>query len=361
MRKLLILVSAVAFVAAFALPAAAADWSFYGSARMTTFMDSVSEEASATGYDDDDLTWNLQGNSRIGANVKTDGPVAGRFEYGHTAATGATLRLLYGTLKVGPGILTVGQGYTPLNWFYSNQVWGGDTDMLPYGGVYDGRRPMLQYAVKGFKIALVTPNASIPAAVTAGMPAGVSGDTDTTMPKIEATYGFNAGPAALVVGVGYQTYDVVAYDATDEEEEGIDSTWAGIGFDVDVAPAYVKGDVWIGTNSGQFGMWQQGADDWTVNASGDIEDCDSMGYLLVVGFKATPKINLELGYGFIQHDRDDYATEDDTSAYYIQMAYSLAKGVSITPEIGVIDYSDSAADTDQGDQTYFGAKWQINF
>jgi len=36
MRKLLVLLSAVAFVVAFTVPAMAADWSFYGSARMST-------------------------------------------------------------------------------------------------------------------------------------------------------------------------------------------------------------------------------------------------------------------------------------------------------------------------------------
>jgi len=345
MRKLLILLSAVAFVVAFTLPAAAADWGFYGSSRMTTFYDSVSEEKAASGYDDSDLTWGLQGNSRIGANVKTDGPISGGFEYG----SGPNLRKLFGTLKVGAGSLLVGQTYTPVNMFYSHQVWGGDTNMLKFGGVYDGRRPMLQYAQGPFKVALIEPSTG---AVTG--PA----DTDTTMPKLEAAYKFNAGPAGLAVAFGYNSYDEV--DANDDSES-ISSYFLGLGFNMDFAPAYVKGDIYMGQNLAQFGLWQEGDASAGVDAGGDIEDNDSLGYLLVLGYKVNPKMILELGYGANQHDRDSFDEADDTSAYYIQMTYNLAKGAYIVPEIGMVDFGDSSAGTDQGDTTYFGAKWQINF
>jgi hypothetical protein len=31
------------------------------------------------------------------------------------------------------------------------------------------------------------------------------------------------------------------------------------------------------------------------------------------------------------------------------------------PEVGMIDFDEDAAKVEQGDVTYFGAKWQINF
>ena len=362
MKKLLVLLAAVAFVVAFTVPAMSADWGFYGSARMTTFMNSVSEEASATGFDDDDLTWGLQGNSRIGAKVKA-GDIGGGFEYG----TGINLRKLYGTWKFGAGTLLVGQTYVPVNLFYSNQVWGSDTDMLKFGGVYDGRRPMIQLSTGALKIALVQPNVSNidPVTKTTTWPDGVKTvtttgtfvDTDTTLPKIEASYSFKAGPAALTVVGGYNTYDEV--DAADKEES-IDSYIVGLGFNVGLGAAYVKGNIYTGQNLAQYGLWQAGNASATYSA-GEVIDNDSIGYLVVVGFKATDTIKLELGYGSNQHDRDDFKTEDDTSAYYAQATINLAKGAFIVPEVGVVDYGDSSAEVDQGDQTYFGAKWQINF
>ena len=101
MRKLLIVLTAIAFVAAFTVPAMSAEWGFYGSVRMSTFMDNVSEEATGTTFSDDDLTWDQQGNSRIGARVKA-GAISGRFEYGISDAK-ASLRLLNATWNYGLG------------------------------------------------------------------------------------------------------------------------------------------------------------------------------------------------------------------------------------------------------------------
>jgi len=335
MRKLLVLLSAVAFVVAFTVPAMSADWGFYGSARMSTFFDDVSPEV---GDSDTDLTWDLQGNSRLGATVKA-GDIGGGFEYG----SGPNLRKLYGTWNFGGGSLLVGQTYTPLNIFQSNQVWGGDTDLLPYGGIYNGRRPMIQLSTAGFKVALVTPHAL---SALGGV------DTDLTIPKIEASYAFKGGPVKLTPMLGYQTYDAV--DATDSSV-GVDSLFYGLGFNVGLGAAYINGNVYMGTNLGQYGMWQQGADDATITA-GDLNDNDSLGYVLVAGFKASDTIGLEAGYGHVEHELDVTGSEaDETESIYVQATINLAKGCFIVPEIGKVDHKNVS------ETTYYGAKWQINF
>jgi hypothetical protein len=350
MRKLLIVLVAAAFVVGFTVPAIAADWGFYGSSRMTTFMFSDSKELTGTGYDDDDLTWALQPNSRIGAKVKA-GDVGGHFEYG----TGINLRILYGTWNFGAGSLLVGQTYTPVNLFYSAQVCpylgAGDDNMLPYGGVYDGRRAMLQLSMAGLKVALIQPStANIIAANT---------DTDTTIPKIEASYSIKLGPAALSLVGGYNSYDET--NTATDKDESVDSYIIGLGFNVGLGAAYVKGDVYTGQNLGPYGLWQAGADDPTWDGTA-VKDCDTMGYLLVAGFKVSDMFSLEAGYGHNEHELDVTGSKDDeTNAYYVQATINLAKGVSIVPEIGKIDFKKNAADADEGDTTYYGAKWQINF
>jgi len=345
MKKLLVLLAAGAFVLGLTLPAMSADWSFYGSSRMSTFFDSDSEEVTGTGYDDDDLTWSLQGNSRIGANVKA-GNIGGRFEYG----SGPNLRLLYGTWNFGAGELLVGQAYTPWNYFISNQVWGGDADLLPYGGMYDGRRPMIQLSSHGFKLALVEPNA--------GGLAGYSVDTDTSIPKIEASYSFNAGPAKLTLFGLYNTFDAV--NATNDEES-VDSHAFGFGFQMPFGAAYLNGNIWMGQNVGATSIWNSGADDPAWDGT-DVVDNDTTGYILVAGFKMSDAISFELGYGATMSELDvSGADEDETQSMYAQATINIAKGFFIVPEIGKVDYKDSAAGVDQGDTTYFGAKWQINF
>ncbi|MEA3358840.1 MAG: hypothetical protein U9R17_05465 [Thermodesulfobacteriota bacterium] len=353
MKKLLVLLAAVAFVVAFTVPAMSADWNFYGSARMSTFFDSDSEEVdNKIAYDDDDLTWALQGNSRLGATVKA-GNIGGGFEYG----TGVNVRKLYGTWNFGGGELLVGQTYTPLNYFISNQVWGSDNDMLTYGGIYAGRRPMIQLKTGGFKIALIQPNTG---AVT-NFPAG--GETDTSIPKIEASYGFNAGPLKLSLMAMYNTFDVV--DAANNEE-GVDSYVLGLGFKVPLGAAYVNGNVWMGQNTGNTTL---ATISFAANPANDaawdganIVDNDALGYLLVVGFKASDALSFELGYGQVEHELDQTGEDaDETSAMYAQAVINIAKGFFVVPEVGKIDYKEDAAGNDQGDTTYFGAKWQINF
>ncbi len=153
MKKLFVLFTALALVVAFTLPAAAADaasWAFYGSSRVSTFYEGVDKD-----LDTDNFSLGLQGNSRIGARVK-NGAISGRFEYG----TGVNTRLLYGSWDFGGGSFTVGQMYTPVNMFYSNQVFGSDTDLLNVGGVYGGRNAALRLSMGDFKVALLDANES---------------------------------------------------------------------------------------------------------------------------------------------------------------------------------------------------------
>ena len=77
MKKLI----AVFSILLFAAPAMAADWSFYGSARIATwYTDRDYGDDKVTGQDDDQATqWYFQGNSRLGARAKAD-KVTGRLE-----------------------------------------------------------------------------------------------------------------------------------------------------------------------------------------------------------------------------------------------------------------------------------------
>jgi len=361
MRKLLILVSVVAFVVAFTLPAAAADWGFYGSARMYTFMNDYSKETGTLGVDDDDLSWFLQGNSRIGANVKA-GDIGGKFEYGHGATP--TLRLLFGTWNFGAGTLLVGQDYSPIDTFISNQQgpahWGGDIDALPWGGIYDGRTAQLKLSMAGFQVALVEPKVVAATGLTPN-------DTDTSIPKIEASYTFQAGPLALKVLGAMNTYDAVVITGTTEKSESIDSNVFGVMASYATGPFSVAADLYMATNPGNFGLLNDNILSKAFFTGTGVEDADSMGVLLVLGFQATPTIKLEAGYGMVANEQESggVTAEATTTSMYVQAVIALAKGMCIVPEFGIVDYGDlevtGAPDTKLGDITYYGAKWQIDF
>jgi hypothetical protein len=333
-------------VAGFAMTAAAAEWNFYGSARIMTFFDDIDYEdfVNIIGDDDDlDLTHTLQGNSRIGANVKVSDELTGRFEYG----TGVNVRLLYGTWNFGSGKLTVGQLYTPLNMFYSNQVWGADNDMLNFGGVYGGRNPAVQLQFGDFKLAFVRPVVS-----TLG-----GADSDTMLPKIEASYHLALGDGFLDLQGGYNTNEI----DTGAKTYDVDSYVLAIGGGINLGTFYVNADAWLGQNVGNYGLYNAGANGAAIVGT-SLKDNDAWGFLLVAGAKINDMFSVEAGYGYTECELDvSGSNADDTQAYYIQATVNLAPGVFIVPEIGMIDQKENAAGADEPDTLYYGLKWQINF
>lgn len=367
MKKLLVILFAVALVCTFSAPAISAEgddltlqslsdrlealecavgcWSFYGSARVTTFYTDEDENAG----DDEGLTHDLQGNSRLGAVVKK-GDLGGGFEFA-VSDSDVTTRKIYGTWNFGAGEILVGKTYTPCgDMFYSNQVYGSDKDLLQVGQAYNGRRPMLQLSMAGFKVALVKQHAQSLLSQT--------GDLDNDFPKIEAKYHFASDVFFADVFAGYQTYTIDTA-ATDYD---VDSYVAGLGGGVNVGPAYIKASGYVGQNTAQYGLWQFGDADAVIEG-GEVKDCETMGGLVVLGVKASDMLTFEAGLGYLSHDSDAAAaTEDDeTMSYYANCTVNIAKGFFIVPEVGVIDYMDDNTGADEGKLTYAGLKTQINF
>ena len=130
-------------VFACAVPAEAVEWKLYGSARVRTWYYDHHYEDSEPAFTSQTI-WGLQGNSRIGATVKS-GDFGGRFEYG--GSSNIRLRLLYGTWDFGKGVLQVGQGYTPLYLTISSQVVLQDLGLNGWGTLF-ARKPVTTTAVR---------------------------------------------------------------------------------------------------------------------------------------------------------------------------------------------------------------------
>ena len=369
MKKLFVLLGAVALVVAFTAPSFAAEWSFYGSARMSTFWTNQDfGDGTAPGGDDSDLdlAHGLQGNSRIGAKVKAGDNLTGRFEYG----SGPNLRLLYGEYDFGGFKLGVGQNYQPLCLFYSAATYGPDNNMLDVGGVYTGRDPAVWAKIGGFKVSILQANVDAidpieetttwPLGVETTVTEGLVADTDSTLPQIQVGYTFKIAGLSLALAGGYQTYDVV--NATDDDDS-VDSYMVALGASYNMGPLYIGADYWMGQNTGNLGQASFGfAPDISAGADADgVLDNDSYGFLVVLGFTMSDMVRFEAGYGYVNADLDDADEEDETSGYYLQAQINFAKGVFIVPEIGHYDLADNFAGVDQGDVTYYGLKWQINF
>jgi hypothetical protein len=364
MKKTFVILSAIMLAIVFAVPAGAiTDWDFYGSVRMQTFSvyqdENVPEEYDGNGFDDRDTRWALNTVSRIGATVHS-GDIGGRFEYGHNDNTSdVTLRRLYGTWNFGPGELLIGKEFTPLH-FVTNQVYDNDYGLRGFGGFFTFR-PMIQVKIDGFKLALVTPGSARTIQTTTGGTERAA-DLDTTLPKIEASYTLALDNVSLRVFGGYNQFDAV--DDSDNDYD-ITSYIYGVAGVVNTGPVTLKAMIWGGQNVDSYGLTTDPEADAAPKCDIDedkIKDNDGYGGIASIGAKFNDVVGVEAGVGYISFEDDiDGAEADEVLAIYLQAPITLAQGVTVVPEIGRYDYKDDGTGADQGDETYFGAKWQIAF
>lgn len=366
MKKLFVILSAIMLAVVFAIPAGAdvgegaVDWNFYGSVRMQTFSVYQDENTSATGFDDRDSRWGLNPVSHIGAKVHS-GDISGCFEYGNNYVyedghddSNVTLRKIYGTWDFGMGELTVGKTYTPIH-FVTNQVYDNDYGLRGFGAFYV-YNPMIQVEMEGFKLALITPGLGHPE-----NPA--FNDYDTTFPKVEASYTLAMDTYSIKAFGGWSAFEVV--NAADREYD-VTCYLYGVSGVANVGPVTLKAMIWEGQNVGLYGLSYNQEVDFEpdyVAAIDDIRDNNGYGGVASIGFKINEVIGVEAGYGYVSGEDDQVGKnhKDDAWAAYLQAPITLAKGVTVVPEIGHYDYEENDSNEDQGHENYFGAKWQINF
>ena len=363
-----------------AVPALAADWSFYGSQRVSTFYvdRDYGDGVGANGQDDDQATqWFFQGNSRLGAKVKAD-KVSGLIEFGlgkggDGGDTAVTTRRAYGQWQFSDtASLKVGKDYSPVtDGNMSNQVFDSDNDMEGTGH-FHGRRPAyIGLYVGNFEFAALTPIYGNDVGTTAvGINGATGGDPDAYLPKLEAAYNFRFNAGYIRPFAGFQWYQV--------EENGIGNVTKdldvyayvlGAGGQVNIGAFYVNAQAAWGANWSSPN-WKSGTNAASsslpyLSPDGDgVRDVYSWSGMLVGGWKVSDTLQFEAGGG----PRMDNAKNapgpsqpDGSWIAYAQAVITLAPGVYVVPEVGYYDYMDDVAGNDQGYQWYAGAKWQIDF
>jgi hypothetical protein len=354
MKKLLVILLAVAMVGAFTLPAmAASTFSFKGDARMDTYMVNQDDDLGPAGESDDDLYWTKQNVlSRLGIKA-TNENITGYIEI--RPNVGSFVRHWFGEWNFGSGKLLVGKTWTPATVFtnasnYRDNIMGRFGNMNWAAARIDQLR--LTLLDGNLKIGFLSPN-------TPALTGYATNDTDTTLPTVEAAYTLKFDPVKLILCGGYASYDVV--DAADDSET-VTSNFFGFAAFANFGAAYVKAEAHMSTNEGNYGMnGSQNTDTSADYVAGDVEDNKGLGYQLIVGFKASDTMTVEAGYGFISGEDDSADDPDEASMMYVNLPISLAAGVTLTPEVGVIDYMDDDAGNAEGKETFYGATWKISF
>jgi hypothetical protein len=389
MKKFTILIAAIALVC-FAAPAMAVDWNFYGNARMATFYTSTDLQDNGDKFTD--TQWDLQGNSRFGANIQAEN-IKAQVEMG-IGESNVSARRVYGVWNFGAGTMKVGKDYTPTSQFISGQVFDSDLGLLGTGTNYGGRHGQLAFSFGSFEIALVNMNTgslsnlvtTATALVTATSTTGggvtipltattsANGDVKRILPKLELGWGmgFDSWNFNLMGGAQYYSISDVESDL-DGSTDDLDVTSYIIGGDVgwNFGPGFLKAAVSYGQNIGNAG--------WTAGGTGtyggqggtaiwdgddDTNDTTTAQAALVAGLKMSDMFSFEGGIG-IRADATDgdngLARNTTPIAAYLQSVIALAPGVYIIPEVGYYDYDNNAVGDDAGSAFYLGGKWQINF
>jgi len=347
MRKLLILLSAAALVVAFTLPAAA-EVSFYGDARMNTGWTSF--DADTAGTDTvDNVRWGLDnGNSRLGAKFQ-EGSVGGNVEIRPDAA-GSNMRHWYGTWNFGSGTLVVGQTWTPTFAPVACACYEGGLT-AGYGDVIGSlRAPQIAVWVGSLQIAALTPSQ-----------ANKFGGSSTGMlPKIEANYSLKAGPAAIKLYGGYNSSE--EENLATKKSFDYNSYLFGANVRMAFGAAGVALNVYTAKNPAEYGIAADRSLLATVTT--DVNEVDEMGFLVDFSYKISPTMSFFVGFGQATDERDVPGTDEQThTIFYAGLPITLAKNVTITPEIGQMsdEYDTGAAVTPAPSTTYYGAYWRIAF
>ena len=359
MKKIIVAVAALALMAGSAY---AAEWNFYGSARVSTFWSDTDTDGVELDEFDDYLEEvqfdeHLQGNARIGANVKVSDELTGRFEYGASGGV-ANIRLLYGEWEFISGKLLVGKDYVPMYLSGSNQVFNDDMALEGKGEVDGNRLAQIKLTFGDFQVAFVENNTNYSDAF---------GDTtddsvDVVIPMIQVQYALTFDNFVITMAGGFQTFDVD--DGT--VDDGVTSWGLGLDAAATFGAFSVTAQLNGGTNVGN--IYDIDVSDFAVGSGyagvdGDeVIDNDAMGGRIAAAYTINEMLGVEVGYGYQQTEFDVSNSEkDEVQSYYIQLPITLAPGVHIVPEVGVVDYMDNAFGEDESETTYFGAKWQINF
>nr|WP_321399697.1 hypothetical protein [uncultured Desulfobacter sp.] len=356
MKKIIVAVAALALMATSAY---AADWNFYGKSFLWTGWSDTDNINGTNG--DTQYGENLYNNARVGAKITVSDELSAVFEYG--SAGDANIRHLYGVWNFGAGTLTIGQTDTPLNIDYSGQkvptniadnafatTRDADLAMGGFGNLDNSRNPEIMLTFGGFSIAFIDTNETYDNTnTTVPQPTYA---TQSIIPMIAMNYKMQFDMGEVQIAGGYNTFEV-------NNDDDIDAYAIGLGTNLHFGALGMFASFMWGENVAGLGSETATSLMGRADYNGtDTTDCESLGGYIGVNFAVSEMLTLEAGYGYIHDELDNAAsTTSIAQTYYLQAAITLAPGVTVTPEVGMIDQRE----TGLNETIYFGAAWEIAF
>jgi hypothetical protein len=88
-------------------------------------------------------------------------------------------------------------------------------------------------------------------------------------------------------------------------------------------------------------------------------DSELFGYQIAGGYQFNDSLSLRAGWG--QTGQDRKMIRDDLQAWYVQAQINLGWQISLTPQMGFVDFMKGDGEKTREEAFYCGARWQINF
>lgn len=393
MKKLIMTIAIAAVAGMLATPVmAASEWKFGASLRYETFWNQVDYgkaggsdlQGGGTGLNKNGkLAWGTRSNSRVKMNVKSD-HLEGYVEMGwDTDNSSVTTREFWGKYKFNDLFsITIGQAAQLFNTGgLSNQVWGGDMALHGLGTSWRLATPKITLSYGNFSFALAQPYSGTHRGTTASVGGGLGTyDRDIFLPAFQASYQYKTDTWRAKLAGAYLWQRLNDVTGLSGKDENIHSWLMSLDGNINFGPLFLAGAVSAGQNwaDAEWNTKSSIASDYTNGKplstfgvqirNNKLKSTTSIMTAVIAGYRLTEALRFEAGASYRYDDNNAFKTKSNIMVFYLQAAYTVAPGFSITPEIGYIDLGKAvgskASNTkgaDLGYTWYAGAKWQMDF
>jgi len=377
MRKLFILLIAVALVAVYFAPAMAQPRKPYGAEGMEIKIDGKvnidtywtdndkNAVVNPTGFDDTDLTWDDGGDTRSRFHF-AKGPLKAKIDVRDVKKHFASY---FAEWNFGPGFLWIGKDdpltFNPIHLPPPQK--SGIGHYIGYTGE-DQIRLRFPLGPVTLSFAAQTPTNTQKTVVPTAV------NIDNTIPALEARIDFVVGPVMCAISGGMESYEEV--DSLNKSYD-IDSHVIGFVARYFNGPFSLHGTIYSDTNDYSHGGPPHsilGYDQPFYDAVNDtVIDSETVGWGLAASYALNDMVTFHVGYSEESTESDTstgwaYPKEDDNDGWEIAAVLQITEFFSITPFYNVTDWdtrraggATPGADIDEGKSKAYGARWTIEW
>jgi hypothetical protein len=176
-------------------------------------------------------------------------------------------------------------------------------------------------------------------------------ETDTALRGLQARYQMGLKDESLELSGGYMPG--VKGVIPSESQLDPDAYLGYVNLKIPLHRFYLSGGAFFGQNMDALTLIGQSP----LHERGPQRSL--FGYQVGGGYKFSDTLSIQAGWGQAAQERD--ISRDDLRAWYVQAQISLGWRISITPQVGYVDFMNGDGEKTKEEAFYCGARWQINF